>query len=1118
MGDRRQDARQARREHGLAGAGRADEQQIVPPGRSDLERATRMRLADDIDKIRRSRQGRWNRHGLTARQQLIALKMRAHLKQIACRIDLRIGNLRGFIGIGFRHDHTLAEARRLDHRRQQTGDAAQLTGQRKFAITLVVDDGFKRNLARGGEYAERNGQIEPGTLFGQLIFQTARIGQICAIRVSKPEGNLEESSELSVSFDEGPDDPASAGKRKRSSNLPVRRRRKGNYLTVTGKFCSSKFHFLIPFEGMRERDFFVILEFDSVVARFFAQPMTLIITVQGLKRKYTPDVLVEFVPNPDGTKEWPDVCEVKLSVEYERDEEYLREKYAVATSMLAAKGRRFRLVTEKELRQPLMANLNFLLVYRRYLPEPTLKQAIVELLAANGPISVDDAVSKLERDGLEPLRALSEIWRSVAMGEMSTEFDRPLTMFSKVWNAPWSIREVLAREPESLPSTPGIGSMERASDEARHHAAQLETMDVGPVVHCLEIGGIYGKENSPGAYRLIQLDSPEAGLVEEIGSGTISECPTSLLRSLASNARRRRNPNELTDAQRKEAEAILASIEPYLDRSKRISHAEAEKEALALEVKPRTWRKWVSQYRQSPSLSTLVRMPRKDRGVSRLDDFVEATAKKFVEHWLNNQSTPMAEVYRDMCDEIKDLNAKAQSNFEVPDYTTFYQRCRALPEIVKVAGMSGQRIAKLSHGLNRGSLRDVHAPLSYIQIDHTEINVGVVDEETRTFCGRPWITVAIDVFSRMIVGFYLSLRPPGNLQLGRAVVHTIMPKAPYLKAMAVDVPWPCSGYPVAVHADNAGEFQGNMMELAAVEHGFHLYFRKVKHPNYGGHIENYLGKLSRKIKTLPGWIAQSDEELGEREPDEEACVTMKELEAWLIKVFAEYHSESHSSLSEQSPLNRWRDGCRGTMSNPGLGAVRLPANTTKLHIDFLPVEERVVEPTGIRLDYIDYQSPHLQKWVGARDPNNVKNARKFKIRRDPRDISVIYFWDPEDLRYYAIPYRTPTRPRMTLWELQEIRKAIAARNISDIDEELIFRVRSERRRDIELARQTTSATRKRAKAAENQRIALAEARKLQDEIAIDVTAPSTAPAAPEATLEESELPDENDVTSFEDVM
>ena len=46
-------------------------------------------------------------------------------------------------------------------------------------------------------------------------------------------------------------------------------------------------------------------------------------------------------------------------------------------------------------------------------------------------------------------------------------------------------------------------------------------------------------------------------------------------------------------------------------------------------------------------------------------------------------------------------------------------------------------------------------PLERAEIDHTELDVFVIDEKTRLPIGRPWLFVAIDVFTNMILGHYL---------------------------------------------------------------------------------------------------------------------------------------------------------------------------------------------------------------------------------------------------------------------------------------------------------------------------------------------------------------------------
>src|SRR5215471_20098288 len=55
------------------------------------------------------------------------------------------------------------------------------------------------------------------------------------------------------------------------------------------------------------------------------------------------------------------------------------------------------------------------------------------------------------------------------------------------------------------------------------------------------------------------------------------------------------------------------------------------------------------------------------------------------------------------------------------------------------------------------ALQDIrHGRCAPVQIDHTEIDIIVVDELARTpLPGRPWLTLAIDVFSRVVTGLHV---------------------------------------------------------------------------------------------------------------------------------------------------------------------------------------------------------------------------------------------------------------------------------------------------------------------------------------------------------------------------
>ncbi len=76
--------------------------------------------------------------------------------------------------------------------------------------------------------------------------------------------------------------------------------------------------------------------------------------------------------------------------------------------------------------------------------------------------------------------------------------------------------------------------------------------------------------------------------------------------------------------------------------------------------------------------------------------------------------------------------------------------------------MKGSFSKDLESVLAKTSTSGVAYSRANVQPDHTELDIMVVDDEYRLNCGKPWITFEIDTFSRMVMGFHISLDPPGN--------------------------------------------------------------------------------------------------------------------------------------------------------------------------------------------------------------------------------------------------------------------------------------------------------------------------------------------------------------------
>lgn len=250
-----------------------------------------------------------------------------------------------------------------------------------------------------------------------------------------------------------------------------------------------------------------------------------------------------------------------------------------------------------------------------------------------------------------------------------------------------------------------------------------------------------------------------------------------------------------------------------------------------------------------------------------------------------------------------------------------------------------------------------------------------------------------------------------------------------------------------------------MLQRACAEYGIDLAWRPVARPNFGGHIERLLGTLLREIHTLPGTTFSNPRERGEYDSDAKAVLTLSEFEAWLTTYITKiYHLRNHDSLG-MAPIEKYREGIFGGAQRPGIGLPARIADADRLRLDFMPFELRTIQDYGVVIDEVHYYHDVLRRWIGAKDPDSPKYKRKFLFRRDPRDISAVWFYDPELQTHFAIPYRNTSHPAISVWELREAER-MAKEAGKPIDERTIFEAYEHMRAIEEAAKAKTRAARR----------------------------------------------------------
>lgn len=512
----------------------------------------------------------------------------------------------------------------------------------------------------------------------------------------------------------------------------------------------------------------------------------------------------------------------------------------------------------------------------------------------------------------------------------------------------------------------------------------------------------------------------------------------------------RENPNKISDKRWEEAERRLKIIGELIkleNRTRKDVNDAGKKHG----VHPATLYEWIKLWDETETLAGLVpgkrgRDPDADPINTQVTKVIDDLVK---EMFLHKQQLTPAALYRKLNLALNKLGIKAPSKSKI------IQKLDEIPGLVK-AKRRGNKRAEEKHSATSGKSPLGKFVMDDYQIDHTPLSIVVVDEVHRLPIRRAYLTLIIEIRSRLIAGFYLSLDPPSTTSVALAIAHAICPKDAYLNRLGVTGRWPIWGKPTAVHADNAGEFRGNAIRLGCRKNDIDLQWRPIKKPHYGAHIEALIGSVEEMVKELYGALFANPKARGSYDSNAEASFTLRELEQalthWIVNI---YHARPHSGLDGRTPLAVFNEGIVGTDEVLGKGLPDIPVNAERLFIDFLPFEKRQVESYGIRYKNVTYFTDELRPFIGEKN-KWTKGESKYIVRRDDRAISPAYFLNPITGDYVDVPYADPSRPIISRWELEAARRRTKEIGVKDVDEAALFAAHAELEAMNQRAKDTTT--------------------------------------------------------------
>lgn len=391
-----------------------------------------------------------------------------------------------------------------------------------------------------------------------------------------------------------------------------------------------------------------------------------------------------------------------------------------------------------------------------------------------------------------------------------------------------------------------------------------------------------------------------------------------------------------------------------------------------------------------------------------------------------------------------------KENLDSPKEITIYKMLERIPRQIidryRYGGKTSEKYLDISRGYSN---EEALFPLHVVEIDHTKLDIDVLDETTGCVVGRPWITLGIDVYSRMVWCFYISFEPPSANKVRKAIEHGVLFKNTKEK-YGTNKEWEMFGIPKNIVLDNGTEFS-NVETKRMINEVLksNVRYRPVGTPRYGGTIERLFGTLNTKlIHQLQGTRKSNVNDLGEYDAEKNALLTLEDLKEILTKFITDiYHYEVHRGLPLDSncPIVRYYEGLKIC----GFPDFIEEDEIENFKLDLLPKLLKPYTRDGIRINNRFYRSSELSVLINKREV-------KYVVKYDVDDISYVYLKLPDSSEYVKVLASYPS------WEtllgineytykllIKQLRDEGKAKRNKIVSEQELLHAKAQLQKDIE---------------------------------------------------------------------
>jgi putative transposase len=410
-----------------------------------------------------------------------------------------------------------------------------------------------------------------------------------------------------------------------------------------------------------------------------------------------------------------------------------------------------------------------------------------------------------------------------------------------------------------------------------------------------------------------------------------------------------------------------------------------------------TLRHWLKKYLGSGSnpysLLDLRPLVLREKRLSVLSEQMMVAALS--KYYLQPRGLSVVQTHKKLEKEVETRKRTEGEDIEVPSLRSLHRRVNEIPPYIRDYKRLGPDYARNRWRYSLAGDQSTHI-LERVEIDHTMLDLWVLDPHTGVPIGRPWITVILDRFSGYPLGIYISFYGPCVGSVVQAIKNSILPKHELLAAFPeLQVPWLAMGVADMYVVDNGLEFHAIAFRRLAWELRADLLYNAVRQPWLKASIERAMMEVNR---TLPrqGKVYESLKNCVPIDPKKTAAILFDDLCVGLLAWASDLYPRHIHYKNLVRPIDLWEEGLR---SSP---LPRLPLSFDQFEIISGISTTRTVNGDGVFFHYLRYNSVELQDYLRS-DSRKIRT----EVRFNPNDLGQIHVHLPRKNEWLSVPLQRP---------------------------------------------------------------------------------------------------------------